>query len=785
MGQDHAGRQWPGSLDQVRLYDRALTSHEVLAHVLNADQRYGLWAFEGDTQDGSGNQHHGTDLGAVTYEPGIKGQAVVFNGTTDTLDLGNSPALSQSLSNFSVMGWFKLDKDLGSEDVNHMLLSNRDGSQGGFAIQLEDGTTPSQTGRLRVTCYNGGTNESLVATGHHYFSDRDHHHVVFTFEGGMGRLYVDGLQVASKTMIEPGDSSNSLYLGSHLGSSAHWFGTMDEVTFYRRGLQAEEIQSDYLTWAPDSHRQTQPELALTGQWDFDGNYDNPLDPANPAQPSEGLVFEQGMVNQGLVLNGSATIDLGTAADVTLENGTISLWVRLDENQLGQNNGRYVLLANHDSDEGFRLIIDNDTDPAQAGSIQWTTYSTTTTTVLSSGATRWPTDETWHHLAVTKQGASAKMYLDGVLISTTENLGTPETINDPLPLSIGATGTGAPYPWKGAIDQLKIFTEPLSPYDILGTYLEGDPAFTEDASRGVQEEVRFILFASDTDPFGLQLRESYNPNHETPEPHGFTGQEIEPDFGLYYYGGRWYFPEGGRFLQVDPMREFWNSYSYVGNSPVGAIDPTGKNIFILIWKTDKGEVGHSSIAVQNYDANGKFDGTYSIFGKWPRDLANKSNFDENIPAKFESFKISGNLEDYDVFGLEKHGPNGIIEFDTTQSADINLVQALTKRSKSSSEFYNGVNSNCATFVCEVLRKQGINVSGIEEVAPGYLKTFIFPPGKSSKWFPAILSITPNQLFKDLSKVQGAKVIKDPGPLPSTRFGISNGRPEKAVQKLREN
>ena len=57
--------------------------------------------------------------------------------------------------------------------------------------------------------------------------------------------------------------------------------------------------------------------------------------------------------------------------------------------------------------------------------------------------------------------------------------------------------------------------------------------------------------------------------------GFIDQEIEPDLGLYYMGGRWYIVDLGRFLQVDPLREFWGGYIYVGNNPVFFTDPTGE------------------------------------------------------------------------------------------------------------------------------------------------------------------------------------------------------------------
>jgi RHS repeat-associated protein len=86
----------------------------------------------------------------------------------------------------------------------------------------------------------------------------------------------------------------------------------------------------------------------------------------------------------------------------------------------------------------------------------------------------------------------------------------------------------------------------------------------------------MLSRSDTDPYGLQRRESY-PLGVDPEGHGYTGQEKEADLGLYYYGARYYFPEVGRFLQNDPWREHYNPYDYAHNNPVFNVDPTGKGI----------------------------------------------------------------------------------------------------------------------------------------------------------------------------------------------------------------
>ena len=61
---------------------------------------------------------------------------------------------------------------------------------------------------------------------------------------------------------------------------------------------------------------------------------------------------------------------------------------------------------------------------------------------------------------------------------------------------------------------------------------------------------------------------------------FTGQEIDIDTGLYYYGARYYNPHSGRFISADSVidgvknPQGYNRYSYVQNNPITYNDPTG-------------------------------------------------------------------------------------------------------------------------------------------------------------------------------------------------------------------
>jgi RHS repeat-associated protein len=80
---------------------------------------------------------------------------------------------------------------------------------------------------------------------------------------------------------------------------------------------------------------------------------------------------------------------------------------------------------------------------------------------------------------------------------------------------------------------------------------------------------------------------------------FTGHEreflgslnLENTDYLDYMHARYYDPNLGRFLSVDPGRDWdpgtpqsWNSYAYTRNNPVNAVDPDGR---ITIWATAGG------------------------------------------------------------------------------------------------------------------------------------------------------------------------------------------------------
>jgi RHS repeat-associated protein len=100
------------------------------------------------------------------------------------------------------------------------------------------------------------------------------------------------------------------------------------------------------------------------------------------------------------------------------------------------------------------------------------------------------------------------------------------------------------------------------------HLGGINVITDEASQRIQ--------LTEYDPWGKVSR-----SEGTGDPNKrFTGKELDPESGLYYYGGRYYDPDLARFVSPDPFvgevydPQNLNRYSYVINNPQTYIDPSG-------------------------------------------------------------------------------------------------------------------------------------------------------------------------------------------------------------------
>lgn len=109
----------------------------------------------------------------------------------------------------------------------------------------------------------------------------------------------------------------------------------------------------------------------------------------------------------------------------------------------------------------------------------------------------------------------------------------------------------------------------------------------------------VIWREEYRPYGTRLlKEDEGTNEDW-----FTGKPHEEEFGLSYFGARWYDPESGRFMGVDPVGVVpgivlsYNRYIYANNNPYGYVDPNGKTPKLISgspepfsWRLDSGTAG---------------------------------------------------------------------------------------------------------------------------------------------------------------------------------------------------
>lgn len=189
------------------------------------------------------------------------GTALTFDGTNDYV---SRAVFSTATNNVAFDAWVKWDGQ--SASGNRVIVYNGSTGTSGYGLIIEGSSTPNNA----LTILNGGV---AFVRSTYVLTTNQWQHVAVVRESGTWKLYVDGVQqTLSNSSTTPNAPSGTFYVGSNVGGSEAFKGSIDEVRFWSTARTQTQIQASYNSLAGN-------ESGLAAYYRFDENngttaYDN-------------------------------------------------------------------------------------------------------------------------------------------------------------------------------------------------------------------------------------------------------------------------------------------------------------------------------------------------------------------------------------------------------------------------------------------------------------------------------------------------------------------------------
>lgn len=452
---------WDGILDEMRLYERALSSSEIAQLYNWAPGPVVYFPFDegsGTTTvyDRSGNGKNGTmnNFEASTaWTEGKFGSAVKFGGTDEWISVANTAAPNFPTRDFTYSFWVRPD---GTPGTYYGLIDN---SGNEFTVLVTGVNVDIHTNNAYGASFSGG--QLVVGEWDHVAISRLGSTVSIYVNGVFNNSFSDGtafnFTVGGCALLLGVDNQTSC--SSSLGN--YFNGALDEFRIYNYARTQQQVVEDMNGGHPAGGSPISSQVAY---WKLDEQYGSTVNSSTQFTFTESVsgaswrAYNNCKLNGCLEFDGSddvltitntSTIDFDTG----LSNGfTFTTWFYADsdgENDVGQifQKGTNTYCRT-DNESGGLVDVECNLDLA-----------TTDANINVSSAV---TTGSWNHLALAYNDASSiTLYINGVQRGT--NTGSGATVTDTANLLIGGTTTAN---FDGRIDEFKIYSSSLSASQVM-------------------------------------------------------------------------------------------------------------------------------------------------------------------------------------------------------------------------------------------------------------------------------------------------------------------------------
>jgi len=442
-----------GYTDEVRIYNRALTASEVEQLYTSAPGPIAHFNFDNKSstgaQDISGNSNNATYYNSPSPTTGKYGNGLRLD--TDNRYVGSTISPTTSSSQYTLESWINFSTVSGIQRILYPQGSslNQIGINNGQIFVHVNSTSGSDT---NVGNTNYPTN---CQTGWH--------HLTLTVDSNLAannvKVFCDGLNFMNGTLTNAKNglfSFNGLYIGYNT-SSQSISGSIDEVKFYNYARSPAQITEDMGT-GPGSKKPI-------AYYKFDEGYGT-------------STFNSGSV--GSTLNG--TFGTGSSAPSWDNGGKFEKTLSFDGNNDYVTFNNRISMADDFSISSW-IKASSKTTQVIVGTNQNTgglrlsnthiTFSPNGTYVATWTGAR-PSNDTWHHLAVSVNRTSnlATLYVDGQSKGTQSVTGFDWTTTNEKFAFIGRDYCSSDCWFNGSIDEVKIYNYALNINDVKQDYNRG-------------------------------------------------------------------------------------------------------------------------------------------------------------------------------------------------------------------------------------------------------------------------------------------------------------------------
>jgi hypothetical protein len=230
----HNGGFWRGIIDEVALFNRALTEEEVAQLFLSTGEMVAT---------------------GPTLTEGASGNGYYFNGGTDYIDVGTISGLGAEQTK---MLWINMET---SPLTHEVYLIDEGGKNNWIELIDSDGNGTPEI-RAGFDEENYFDSEGQIMQGHWC-----HIAVVSTASGDIN-VYINGVLDSSAANFSAINNPETIVIGTDSDTQMACFnGIIDEVAIFNRALPDYEIQQVY----QDAGRLSGNEPGLLGYWNFDAD----------------------------------------------------------------------------------------------------------------------------------------------------------------------------------------------------------------------------------------------------------------------------------------------------------------------------------------------------------------------------------------------------------------------------------------------------------------------------------------------------------------------------------